>query len=171
MTTSTGYSLWLQPTGDAFDHLAGIIAQLSAQYRTPVFEPHVTLLGGLTGNKDALAARTAQLAKLLKPNVIQLTTLDYLDEYFRCLFANAEKTPWLIDANTKARKLFHREDAPEFMPHLSLLYGDILPATKQAAIVQLGLVLDLEFPVASVHLVSTNGEPKEWYKIGEFKFG
>jgi len=168
MITSSGFSLWLQPTDQAYDRLAGIIAQLGAQYRAPVFEPHVTLLGGLTGSADALITRSAQLAKLLKSNVIKLATLDYLDEYFCCLFANAEKTNWLIDANTKTRKLFHREDAPEFMPHLSLLYGDFPPTTKQRIIIEIGSRLELSFQVTSLRLWSTTGEPEEWYKIKEF---
>lgn len=168
MTTSTGFSLWLQPTGQAYGRLARIIAQLSTQYRAPAFEPHVTLLGGLTDDADAVIAKTAQLSKLLKPNVIKLTTLDYFDEYFRCLFAKAEKSSWLIDANLQARKLFHREDASEFMPHLSLLYGDFPLAIKQRIIIEIGSQFDFSFPVASVQLWSTAGEPKEWFKMQGF---
>jgi len=168
MTSSTGFSLWLQPTGQAHNRLANIIKELSKQYHTPVFEPHVTLLGGLIGNQETLAARTVQLAKSAQPNIVILTTVDYLDEYFRCLFAVVEKTDWLTNLNAKARKLFHCEDAPEFMPHLSLMYGNFSPTTKQRIIVELGSTLDTRFQVASVQLWSTNGAPQEWYQVQEF---
>lgn len=170
MITSTGFSLWLQPTGQTYDRLAGIIKQLGAQYHAPVFEPHITLLGGLTGSEDTLITRTTQLAKLLKPNAIKLTTLDYLDEYFRCLFANVEKSAWLIDANLKARKIFHRKDVPAFMPHLSLLYGNFPPAIKQRISIEIGSSFNFSFQVTSVQLWSTAGEPKAWFERQEFRF-
>lgn len=170
MSISTGFSLWLQPIGQAYDRLADIIKQLSEQYHTPLFEPHVTLIGGLIGKPEALVTRTAQLAKFIRPSIVTLTTVDYLDEYFRCLFATVEKTKWLADANTKARKIFHREDDPEFMPHLSLMYGDLSPTTKQRIIVEIGSRLEMSFPT-TLHLWSTNGTPQEWYKVQEFSLG
>lgn len=171
MTVSTGFSLWLQPTGQVYDRLAEMIRQLSEQYRAPVFEPHITLLGGLAGNRESLVLRTTQLAKLIQPNIVTLTTVDYLDEYFRCLFVSVEKTKWLADANIGARKLFHREGTPEFMPHLSLMYGNFPPTTKQRIIIEIGSTLATSFEVTSLHLWSTNGAPLEWYEVQEFFLG
>lgn len=171
MSSSTGFSLWLQPTRQAHARLADMIRQLSKQYHTPLFEPHITLLGGLTGNRESLVVRTTQLAKLIQPNVVTLTTVDYLNEYFRCLFVNVDKTQWLAESNIRARKLFHREDAPAFMPHLSLMYGNFPPTTKQRIIVEIGSTLVTRFEVTRLHLWSTHGAPSEWYKVQEFFLG
>ncbi len=169
MTLSHGLSLWLQPTGQAYHRLDAIIKQLAVEYHAPLFEPHVTLLGDFLEDKEDLIAKTEQLVRQLHPGKIKLTTLDHRDAYFRCFFVHAEKTDWLVDANNKAREIFHRENSPAFMAHLSLLYGDFPVTQKQATIAKLGTRLDIEYSVSILKLVSTDGEPKDWYKVEEFQ--
>ncbi len=134
MSTITYHSIWLMPSGKINDELSRLISQLSQQYAAPVFPPHVTLLGELTGAEKELAAQTRQLAAGLQPFQVNLTVVDVLDAYFRCLFLRAEETPALLAANRQARQLFKREQDPKFMPHLSLLYGDFDRATKDRII-------------------------------------
>ncbi len=169
MTTSTGYSIWLTPSGDIADELSKMIAQLSHQYATPVFPPHVTLIGNLVGGEKELSSQTQQLAAHIRAFEITLTTVDYLDEYFRCLFLRAAETPALVEANQKARALFHREQDAKFMPHLSLLYGNFDVATKKQIVASIGREFDKTFQVNSIHLHSTNGEPKDWYRVQDFE--
>ncbi len=169
MTTSTGYSIWLMPTGDVRDELSKTISQLSALYATPVFPPHVTLIGNLAGNVAELSSQTQQLASRTRKFEITLAKIDYLDEYFRCLFVQAEETPALGEAIRTARIIFHREQDAKFMPHLSLMYGSFNAETKKQIVQAVGREFSRGFPVKSVHLFSTKGEPKDWYPVQEFE--
>ena len=165
MTRSIGLSLWLQPSGELYDELGKMISQLSSKYGAPIFPPHVTLLGDLLGDEKEITTQAQQLASRLEPFQITLTTVDYLDSYFRCLFVHAEETPALVEANRLARNIFHREQDPRFMPHLSLMYGTFDDETKKRIIESIGREFNKSFPVDRIHLLSCNGEPKDWYRV------
>ena len=166
---STGYSIWLMPSGQVRDELSKTISHLSNQYATPVFQPHVTLLGDLAGNEAEISSQVQQLASRLRPFQITLTTVDCLPAYFHCLFVRAEETPALAEANQMARLIFHREQDAKFMPHLSLMYGNFSAETKRQIVQTLGREFSIAFPVKTIHLYSTNGEPKEWHPVQEFE--
>ncbi len=162
------YSIWLKPTGEARAELAAIISRLSRAYSTLLFEPHVTLIGELTGQEEELVARTRQLAGRLYPFVVQFGELGGLDEFYRCLFVRLQETAPVMKANAQARQVFHRESDDPYMPHLSLLYGNLPPAVKEEIKAQIGPIVHRSFPVDRIHLVSTYGETKDWYPLGEF---
>jgi len=163
-----GYSIWLMPAGEVHRKLARIISQLSRKYSTPDFDPHVTLVGDLIGAEEEIIAKTSELAGLLRPFKIKLEKADYLDEYFRCLFIRAEKTKEITVANNVARGIFNLKPAPEYMPHLSLMYGEIFSKIKEKILADLEKEFNISFEVTAIHLFSTTGEVKDWHKIKEF---
>jgi 2'-5' RNA ligase len=168
MKKTKGYSLWLMPSEDVYNRLAELISQLSKKYSTPNFEPHATLIGKIIASQDDIINKTLQLATIVKPFTILLTKTQYLDEYFKFVFIKVEETDDLMKVNLEARKIFKREGDPEYMPHLSLIYGNFSSETKQKIIKFVGKEFNLNFDVRSIHLVSTNGEPEDWYKVKEF---
>lgn len=162
-----GYSIWLIPAGEVYRKLAEIISQLSKKYSTPNFEPHLTLIGDLLRSEEEIISKTLELAEQLKPFEINLKKADYFDEYFKCLFIRAERSKEVIKANNIAREAFNLKLDPEYMPHLSLMYGNLSPETKEKILADLGKEFDLSFEVKSIHLFSTAGEAKDWSKVKE----
>ena len=165
------YALWLMPEGEISEKLDALIRGLASKCGAPLFTPHITLLGGLRGPEEKILSGVPFLAAALKPFVVTLTQLDYLDEYYRCLFARAEETRDVMDAHFLAEKILDtfitREDT-EFMPHLSLMYGDFPVSLKKEIINDLGAELNINFPVNSIHLFSTDGGPGDWHRVKEF---
>jgi 2'-5' RNA ligase len=156
------------PEADVYDRLRSIIAQLSKPYATPDFEPHVTLIGQLTAPEDKLIAKTSQIAKIIKPYTIRLTTIDYLDEYFKCLFIRVEQTNEVMHAYKRAYEALSQISNQDYIPHLSLMYGNIDMNIKDAIIKTIGKNYNMSFPVYDLYLYSTGGEPKTWYRIAQF---
>jgi hypothetical protein len=63
------YSLWLSVRPQSLPvhkQLSAEIATQAKEHGAPLFEPHVTLLGGIHGELDAIAATAAQLAASTK---------------------------------------------------------------------------------------------------------
>jgi 2'-5' RNA ligase len=164
-------SLWLMPEGEAFDYYFEIIARLSQRLVTPVFLPHVTLLGLIDGTNEEVEAKTVKLAAQFHPFRVEFTGVETFDEYFRCLFVRVKETPVLLTAHQQARQLFGRQDDPAFMPHLSLVYGDLEPLTKEKISNELGEECLRPFAVHSIHLFLTSGEPPDWQRFCEIPFG
>ena len=157
------------PTGDVCAHLWEILQRLSASHGAPEFPPHVTLLGGCVGPRCELVRKSAQVAAGIRPFTIRLGEIHCLDEYLRCLFARAVLTRPLMKANLAARQAFGRPHEPEFMPHLSLLYGNFPPSLKEHMIAELGQRLDIQFKVRSLHLYRTHGAPVKWRRVASFR--
>jgi len=167
------YSLWLMLSGDVYNRLVNLISHLSEKYSAPNFEPHVTLLSQVVGTEKEITAKTSQLATLIKPYEIKLTDLNYLDEYFRCLFIKVEETEEVMNANTKAREIFgenivNRHSDARYTPHLSLLYGNFSPQIKEEILKETGKEFNASFKVESICLFFTEGEINNWHKVKEF---
>ena len=167
-SSGENHSLWIVPTGDVRDRLSLVLNRLSAHYGAPVFPPHVTLLGSFVGPRSELIHRSAQVASALRPFVLRLNEIEFLDAYFRSLFVRAALTELLRRAHRTACQAFGRRREPALMPHLSLLYGDFPPSLKEKMIAEIGPRLDIQFKVRSLHLYRTHGEPSHWRRVESF---
>src|SRR5690606_17347433 len=131
---------WLQPSGYAYNILKTIIADLSTTYASPIFEPHVTLLSSLPGSKDDIVRRMTYLGSRVQPFDLHLIEPAYGDRYFQCIFFKARESPSLIAAHELANNLFGNISRT-FMPHLSLMYGDVSLELKKQIIAALPDIL------------------------------
>lgn len=165
------YSLWFTPKGEVRRRLAGAILDLSRKYATPAFEPHVTLAGGIEGPAREVASKLRELARRIPPFTARLTSVDGLDEYFRCLFVRVDQTHPILSANEAAREVFHLPKAPHFMPHLSLLYGSLPCSVKGRIVASLARQFELEFKVNSLHLYLIKGRPTAWRRVASCGLG
>jgi hypothetical protein len=121
--------------------------------------------------------KSAQVAAALRPFVIRLGQIDFLDEYYRCLFVRAALTEPLRRARRVALQTMgevgahgHAPLRAGYMPHLSLLYGNLDRSIKEGLIAELGPRLDLEFKARNLHLHLTHGDPRYWRHVASFAF-
>lgn len=165
------HALWLRPFGDAAFELKQRIKDLSEHFNTPVFEPHITLLSGLRRGETGLIQLTDTLAGSLSPFTVELSEIGYRDHYYQSLFIHVKKTPAFINAQDTAEKLFGCETDETYMPHVSLMYGNIDVNEKNRVLNKMDRLVYLQFPVHSLLLIRTEGEVKDWKKIhtAEFK--
>lgn len=170
MSETDSNALWIIPDGAAYALTNGYIAKLSSAYHIPRFEPHVTILGGV---RSAEKSMVRGLAEGLAPFRVHLASeVEYLDEYFRCLFLRVRKTPELMETFSEASEIFSYEGDPYF-PHLSLAYGEFPIQTKREMIRELGAIPKVEFEARSIHLVhaSTEMPIANWKVIERFPLG
>jgi len=160
------YHLWVKPSGEAYTRLAVLIQDLAKEIKGPVFEPHVTLLGNVTGEEQALIGQTKKLATALEPFQITLGAPDYRETYFQCLFLHAVEMDALLHAHTLAREVFTHEPLASYMPHLSLVYGAYPVELKRKAIDGLPEDLPGSFGINAVSLIRTESDdPKDWHEV------
>lgn len=154
------------PSGGAYRTLAGIIQDLARRHNTPVFEPHVTLAAGPC-EAEGLGEKVSELASRLQPFPVKLERVDYLDDYFRCLFLRVESSKHLENATRQARKTLDLPPRRPYQPHLSLMYGHFGPGKKKTIVPLARDCEELTFEVQSFHLYLIEGEPEEWIEIRE----
>ncbi|MDO8516926.1 MAG: hypothetical protein Q7S33_02270 [Nanoarchaeota archaeon] len=177
------YSVWIMPEKKIYDKFSNLIYQLSQKYDFPFFEPHITLIGKLSGEKKDLIEKTSRLTSSVNLETIKLNYIDRVfDDYFRSVFIRAQKTINILDVNIKAKEIFNQGDPkryfPFYQPHLSLAYGNFSPKIKERIVSDIlkefnitsktDFNLDLKFEADKICLYSTEGKVENWYNSGGF---
>jgi 2'-5' RNA ligase len=162
-----GYALWLTPEEPIYSLLAGEIYRLSQEHSTPPFEPHITLLSRIALPEENALAKTATLARIVKPFRIELGEIGYLDEYFRCLYVAVVADPSILRARQAACRVFARQNTP-YMPHLSLVYGKLLVEFKRRVATGTSSLPSRPFQVSRLTLYRVGGPVRQWKCIKAF---
>ncbi len=174
MSKTSGYSLWLTPdvASQEYRSLSANIAELAGVYGTPLFEPHVTLIGGIQGTEAEVRARTQELADRLSTFTVQLGAIGSRGSYHQSLFICADPSGELLRANAVARGIFSI-DTGDYFPHVSLAYGDFSPEQLQSLRTRLASgspIPGTVFAVSGITLWRCDGEVREWKKVADVPF-
>jgi 2'-5' RNA ligase len=162
-------SLWLVPPEDLRSRLASLIADLARRFRTPAFEPHVTLLGGIEAPEGSLLSRARSLAGQLRPFELRLADVGAGVEFFHCVFVAVVDTPELLQAHDLAGAALDVVEEP-FRPHLSLVYGRLGDAEKRAARRAAG-DLACAFTARELRVMDTSGDVEAWRRLAGYSLG
>ncbi|MBU0979520.1 MAG: 2'-5' RNA ligase family protein [Nanoarchaeota archaeon] len=166
----TRFSFFLTPRGAALEKLSKLIERLAIQLSSPIFEPHVTLLSSMPLPLTETISKTKELASALRPFTIRLNKVVHEDIWNKAIFINAEQSKKLMEANAKAREAFGLEDY-EYLPHLSILYGEFPVETKERLIKDIGPELDIKFEAKSIRIWDTVQSPWKWKFVKEIPLG
>lgn len=164
------YALWLMPSGEAYERFNRIVCRLSREWGGPLFEPHITLMGHLSGTEREIVSKAKTISQTTAPFEIEFTEIDYLEEYFRCLFIHVKKHGSLLGLRLKSEQVFNRLSGASLMPHLSLLYGHFPYEIKEEIIQEIGRCFNFPCMINEMALVASEGDFKNWTKVGRFVF-
>jgi len=156
------YYLWLLPPPPIRDRFTGLINRLSRQFETPRFTPHLTLIGSLDLPLDKLVEQTAGLAANLAPVPIRLTGPGWTDQHFRCFFMRAERSPELLAAHETACATLGQQAESDYMPHLSLIYGNLPQEQKDEIVESISTDFNVAFYADRIGLCYPTGTPEQW---------
>ena len=160
------YAIWLMPHGNDKHQLKAKIQSLSSDFDGPLFEPHVTLVGGFLGEEKKLLKKTETISKIIAPFIIVFDGVAYFNEFFRSLFLKVKFSSQLGAARVLAcTELEWKEN--KYLPHLSLIYGDYTVKQKGKMILSLDSVID-SFSVNNIYLAHNDEINLKWEVIREF---
>jgi 2'-5' RNA ligase len=128
-------SCWLLASADHEARLIDEIEGLAARHGTPVFHPHLTILGDVPRDPSELAPALRGLAASVPAFSAPVTDIVLSDAFFRSYYAAFPPVPELLRLRELAGELFEMEPGP-FVPHVSLLYGPVEPVAKAASRVE-----------------------------------
>jgi 2'-5' RNA ligase len=165
---ATGTSLWLMPEGEERVRFAALVARLAARLRTEPFAPHVTLLPGLPWPEAEVVARAESLAGELGPLGLKLGGVEGRADPFRCLFVRVAVSAALRTAHARAARAFGRDPDPEFLPHLSLVYGRLESEPKTALVREVASEAAGELEARRLHVWRTEGAVADWRELAVF---
>lgn len=180
------YSIWWVPDNPLRSELQEVINNLGLEfgadkYGAETFVPHITVVPDIIpgrhvggGIKDLVVA-VEEWVKTLKQSVeFELAEVAKLDSFFQCVFLRALKNELMLETVSQARQRF-RPDllGSDFMPHLSILYGDHPQDIRDQAIARAKKLLSLpqRFTGDKISLWTSGIPAKEWQMVAEYKIG
>ena len=167
---AAGFSLWLMPAAAVRVELTAVILDLSTRYRTPAFEPHITLAGDIPPSGDMIAKAHA-LARRLTACPVELSPAAWGTSYFHAVFLPLVHDAWIQEAHGVASDMFGVSRHRTYAPHLSLLYGNLDRATKSEIVAELTPMPLPSFVVMELRLQKTIGRPEAWTPVVTIPLG
>ncbi len=166
------YSIWLVPSGSQRTQAAAVIDALAAYYRTPRFDPHVTVLGDIKGTLQDVEKVALELARRTKRPIevgvrrISWDTGDYWRSFY-LEFGSSRALDKLYKDTCEVAGRCHK------LPyHMSLMYtNDLSEQEKRAAAANLFSQFDLLDSMVLDHLrICTSGDvPEKWTCLVDIK--
>lgn len=174
---TNGYSLWLIPNEQSklYHRLVMCIKSLATVRNTAVFEPHITLLGGLREAKEKELCRCASVFSRCIKHPVRISFGNvgrtYVD-YFRAVFLEVRGSQGIRRTHELAREKMKSDRGGYYRLHLSLAYGNLAPETidglkARVELMSPKLVGASTFATA-IELWHTQGEVHEWHKVARF---
>ncbi len=149
------FSIWLIPDEKDENELSKIVKNLAYRYNSPIFIPHLTLLGNVVISFDDLKSAVDEVFENKKPFTIKEAKLNQSEQFFKTVFIEFE-----LDENLK--KFFEllsiktdKIDIETFKPHISLIYK-IMSKEEKLKIIE-NLDVKNEFTIGRVFISA----PKE----------
>lgn len=165
------YSIWMMPGAKATRQIGALIAELSSNHGSVMFEPHVTLLGYTQGTEPEVLKKTELLSKSISPMRCEFDGIAHSGDYLRAIYVNIKVSEALRHARSKASEIFGIEGS-DFKPHLSLIYSEMGETERAKAIagIDSSLFEGLKgFDVDCLYLYRRRWTGKEWMRVASFR--
>ena len=166
--TKNEYSLWLRPAQTQIDEFTEIISSLAHHHRTVPFAPHLTLLSGINCGLHDIKQYCAKFVGQYEEFDIPLQKMDYTETYYRNFFIVAEATQQLSKMYEDTKNAFACKTHEVFMPHLSVLYGNIEIKTKQKLKEELENTYAKLFHCQRLDIYNTTGDVANWHLVKSY---
>ena len=153
MILTSRCSIWLVPSPDTARPLERAIDRLAARLGTPAFAPHVTVRGGLDAAADEVIAALGAMMGDLAPTAATVRGVGHGEDRFHCLFLELDAFDGLTRLRARLRQRYGAPSVPEPWPHLSLVYGHLPLATRQALAAEVAVLRDGEVVLDRVAVV------------------
>jgi len=165
-----GYSIWIMSGQGSQEVFQEKIREIASTFRGAAgpFQPHVTLLGHVQGSEADVLEKTRSLAQSMAPFGMHLLGYGTTDERFKQLFIQIDRDRNITAARAAAEKAFGKTEPGEYMPHLSLAYGNLEPDAKARIMSAEKGLLDCGYEAKALAVARTPDELKDWKLIGVF---
>ncbi|XP_021764214.1 cyclic phosphodiesterase-like [Chenopodium quinoa] len=168
------YAVWATPSKDAKIRLKKLMSGLRSKFGGPKFDPHLTVVGpiSLTG-KDATEKFRAA-CRGLKVYPAQAQEISTGNSFWQSVYLRLDATPEVLGISSHFDEHFGNTRTTPYLPHMSLLYGDLTDEEKNEAIDEAKTLDDtidsMSFAIDRLELYITPDDKtlKSWIKVEEY---
>uniref|UniRef100_A0A2P2QSJ8 Cyclic phosphodiesterase n=1 Tax=Rhizophora mucronata TaxID=61149 RepID=A0A2P2QSJ8_RHIMU len=148
---------------------------LRLEFGGPQFEPHVTVVGALSLTEQDALDRFGSACDGLQPYDASVHRVASGTFFYQCVFLLLHPTAQVVETSKHCSGHFGYKSFTPYMPHLSLLYGDLTDDKKKKAQEKANIldesINSLSFQISRLQLWKTDTNDntlKSWEKVAEF---
>ncbi|XAR66618.1 hypothetical protein NMG60_11012906 [Bertholletia excelsa] len=172
--TKQVYSVWGLPPEDVTERLKKLMFGLRSEFGGPEFEPHVTVVGSIELAEDDAREKFQTSCQGLKAYTATVEKVATGTFFYQCVFLLLHPQPQVVETSDHCCSHFGYKRPSTYMPHLSILYGDLTDEEKKKAQEKAnsldGALDGLTFQISRLALYETDTEDKtlkSWKKVAE----
>ena len=154
------YSIWIIPPEPIFGQIKKVIDELSKKYEGPLFEPHMTLLGGIDNDISEIERNIKLLPSNGEKLELTLGPVSFSTTYFQSVLVRVNSTAKLMKLNMDTKEILGLENNV-FMPHISLLYGNHDMSIREEIASKIHFP-KISFAVNEFIITPSTDNPSEW---------
>ena len=164
---SKAYWLWCQFNDNDMTFLNGIQNIVNKNLNSPKFQIHLTLLGPFIYLNENQILNIQQECKNLSS--FQIKPIDYgmTKNFFTSLFIKIDKSIFLMDFRKKFYSINPNLKTKNFMPHISLNYGNY-KKNEKLSVINLLPELNFNFTIDKLCIVDVDETIYKWNIIKTF---
>ena len=168
---AVGYHIFILPPEPLASECSSIIRDLAAKYHAPVVQPHTSVLTSVVDfPEEEVCHRAQELASHSQPFILTMDGLDSGNSFFQSFYIRLERSVEVIDLHQRALGSFGMTEEGDYVPHLSLLYGNFPTEVKSILESTVTLPTQREFLAKSLQVYKTQGTADTWIQIAEYQF-
>ncbi|XP_020204266.1 cyclic phosphodiesterase [Cajanus cajan] len=174
MGSEAVYSVWAIPPEDVGSRCTNLMTALRSEFGGPSFHPHITVVGAIKLTPDDALAKLRSACQALRPFHVTVDGVATGTFFYQCVYLLLRPDPHILETSAYCCTRFGYANSTPYMPHLSLLYGDLTDQQKRKAQERANAIDDslagLTFPINRLALYKTDTEDrtlKSWEKIAE----
>lgn len=153
-------AIWLTPSEEDKIFYQEIINELSKEYNTVLFEPHITLVA-VQNATDGQLNKLKSYYNTVLPIKVSIKNIGSLGKYYQQVFISGNGGQRLLNLWQKSLEVFEMP-AYQYMPHLSLLYGNLDKEIVQTILDKYEDQLNRTITIDSIKIMDTGGEVADW---------
>ncbi len=162
------FAVWLTPKKNQAVYLSGVIHYVCDEYSAIPFNPHLTLVSGITHDTNTLLEEAESVLRDVIPIKLSIQKISCADDFFKTLFLTFDENDSLIQIFQKFKTAITGNHTESFFPHVSLLYKKMTFEEKQK------ISSNLEIPIHeimfdTVQIVCPGNRKKGWYDISRWE--
>ncbi|WP_170765153.1 hypothetical protein [Ruegeria lacuscaerulensis] len=163
------HSIWLMPDSETRKKLRSLNENIAGALNSPLFEPHITLIGDIPGDVEQTRAVCSELFGDFDAGPAKFAEVSLTDAYFMFFFANVSVS---ADLWAKRKKLANAlgVEVAAWQPHFSLAYGSgMLEQRKSLSSTVEETLGGQGFNISSIQVVtaSKQEELRHWRSLSQ----
>ena len=129
--------IWCEFSYIDTEYLIEIQNKVQSKLRGPKFKIHLTLAGPFDEIDQSSIDEIRTYCSQNSPIELKLIKYDYQEKFFQSFFVVVSQSKKLNDLRNAMFKINHQEPSKQFLPHISLAYGDYEKTVKENLIASL----------------------------------